>query len=502
MNIKTEKRLEALWYLAIFAFFYIWFSKIHPLIVYDLDDWTYLAYVRKATPIWGDWNPAKVFPEVVMPLVSTIILHTIVPLVGDYITGFTVGHALVVSGFITAYAWCLGGLIKRSFSLGRLNTAMVTFLFLLLHFLVFRTEDWKNTYLFFCEDLNCYYNYLIPALLNACIVMYMMNNPTMDRFLESSSYPLKGIFYVVIYLAIFSNLVDSGILAAYAGSCLLFNLLNHIKKFNFSRYIQKNKVSLVILIMWFVSAIFELSGGRASVTSSTGLLTRTKYSLLHLLRVLRGCNPLFWVTVAVIILLCAVCLLRSRCKDKDSKILIFTVTLILIAGAAITVYSNILCGMVNYNCIYRSEYLFAMFFYGFMIIMPALAYVIKKQPQITVILPLILLFLVAEINTNTQTFEDSLMSDYGASVCADISRDIIEQFLSADEAGLDEAIIYVPVHVSDPINDDNWPHSMVLVSRIGHTLYEQGILSRSIEFTYVADASVNERHHIPIPTAN
>ena len=151
MNIKTEKRLEALWYLAIFAFFYIWFSKIHPLIVYDLDDWTYLAYVRKATPIWGDWNPAKVFPEVVMPFVSTIILHTIVPLVGDYITGFTVGHALVVSGFITAYAWCMGSLIKRTFSHSRFTGALVSTFFLLLHFLVFRTEDFNNAYLFHCE---------------------------------------------------------------------------------------------------------------------------------------------------------------------------------------------------------------------------------------------------------------------------------------------------------------------------------------------------------------
>ncbi len=117
MNTKKDKLWETLWCAAVFAFFYVWFSKVHPLIVYDADDWTYIAYVRRATPIWGEWNPAKVFPEVLMPFFSTIILHTLVPLTGDYITGFTVGHALVVSGFITVYAWSLVALLRRSFSL-------------------------------------------------------------------------------------------------------------------------------------------------------------------------------------------------------------------------------------------------------------------------------------------------------------------------------------------------------------------------------------------------
>ena len=80
MKIKKDKYMEALWCLAVFAFFYIWFSRIHPLVVYDGDDWSYIAFARRATPVWGAWNPAKVFPEVLMPLFSNIILHKFVTL--------------------------------------------------------------------------------------------------------------------------------------------------------------------------------------------------------------------------------------------------------------------------------------------------------------------------------------------------------------------------------------------------------------------------------------
>lgn len=80
--------------------------------VYDADDWTYLAYVRSATPIWGDWNPAKVFPETVMPFFSTVAVYTLMPLLGDYILAQTVMHALVVSISITVYVFCFTELVK------------------------------------------------------------------------------------------------------------------------------------------------------------------------------------------------------------------------------------------------------------------------------------------------------------------------------------------------------------------------------------------------------
>lgn len=503
MNNKKEKYLEAVWYCAVFAFFYVWFSRIHPLIIYDADDWTYVAYVRKATPIWGDWNPAKVFPEVLMPFFSGIILHTLVPLVGDYMTGFTVGHALVVSGFITAYTWCLVTIIRRSFSLQRLSGLLIGTLFLIFHFLVFRSRDFDNGYLFHCEDLNCYYNYLLPALLNAMLLMWMMDRERFDGFLKNSHPVILGMFYLVLYLAIFSNLVTSGILAAYAGSMLLLNLLKVRKNFKLAAYIRHNSPWLITLGLWFVSAVFELSGGRASSAGSVSMtqqLLETGYYLKDIL--LSCCNPLFWVCVFIISVLALLQFLLTKEKAEDEAVLLQHLVSLLVAGAALGVYMLLLCAMVATSYIYRSEYLFPLFFYGFLITFLGLGYLLKKQPRIMVLLPLILVFLVSCINTNDRTFKESLMSDYPASVCADISRDILNQYISAEEAGLTEITISVPMHVADPETEDNWPHTLFLLPRISAALYEQGILSRPIHATFIADPAMNEQYGIPVPVTS
>ena len=501
MNTKKEKLLEAFWCLAVFAFFYIWFSKIHPLIIYDADDWTYIAYVRRATPIWGAWNPAKVFPEVLMPFFSNIILHTLVPLTGDYITGFAAGHALIVSGFITVYAYSLVALLRRSFSLSGLTGILTGTLFLVFHFLVFRTKEFDNSYLFRCLDLNCYYNYLLPALCNAILIMHMMANPRFEKFLAEADPAKIGIFYVLVYFAVFSNLVTSGMLAAFAGSHLLLNLLKNLKKFRLADYIRQNSVWLVILVMWFISAIYELTGGRASAAAAHSLLALLHDAAFRLKEVLFDCNPLFWFSVFVIIALAVLQFLLTRKKVEAEATILAHLIPLFIAGAALLFYMLALCAMVWTGNLYRSEYQFPLFFYGFLVVFLALGYLLKKQPRLMTVLPLLLVFLASDINTVGKTFSDSLMSNYGAEACANVSRDIINQYIEADKSGLSEVTIYIPQHVADPETTDNWPHSQVLIYRIGESLYEQGILSRPFSASFEIDPAMNQRYNIPIPIA-
>ena len=501
MNTKKEKLWEALWYIAIFAFFYIWFSKIHPLVVYDSDDWTYIAYARRATPIWGEWNPAKVFPEVLFPFFSNIFLYTLVPLTGDYITGFTVGHALVVSGFITVYAWALVALLRRSFSLSGMTGIFAGTLFLIFHFLVFRTQDSGNSYLFHCDDLNCYYNYLLPALLNAILILYMIGNSAFEKLLADAAPVKVGIIYILIYFAIFSNLTTSGMLASLAGSYLLLNLLKTFKKFKLMEYIKSNAHWLIILGMWCVSVIYEFSGGRATNAAAPLTLGNLRHTAYCLKEVLVGCNPLFWLSVFAIVILAALQFLLTKKKAEDEATLLNHLVPLFVAAAALLVYMLALCTIVWFGTIYRSEYQITLFFYGFLVVFLALGYLLKKQPKLMFLLPLLVIFLASDINTNEMTFEDSLMSDYGAQACADISRDIINQYVEADLAGLTETTIYVPMHVADPETEDNWPHTLVLLPRIGNALYKQGVLSHPISANFVIDPAVNQRHNIPIPTA-
>ena len=85
-------------------------------------------------------------------------------------------------------------------------------------------------------------------------------------------------------------------------------------------------------------------------------------------------------------------------------------------------------------------------------------------------------------------------------MCADISRDLIQQMQEADEAGLSEVVLRLPAYVADPENQDNWPHSLSLMERLPGTLYSHGLISRDIRVIPVADTAKNEQFHLPIPT--
>ena len=92
-----------IFYTAIFAFFIVFFTRIHPIAPYDGDDWFNIIIERTSYPSLEFWNPTKVFPERLEPFVATLAGYLVVPLVGDYITGLIWANAFVVAVFIIVY---------------------------------------------------------------------------------------------------------------------------------------------------------------------------------------------------------------------------------------------------------------------------------------------------------------------------------------------------------------------------------------------------------------
>ena len=496
---KRKHFLITIWYLSIFAFFCFWFTQILPLVVYDTDDWNYIGYVRSAHPIWGDWNPAKVFPEIIMPFFSSLGRYLLYPLSGDYIGALTITHAAVVSGFLTLYVWCLAGMLKRLFRISRLHTGLTVVFFLLLHFLFLRISDTDNSYLFNTGDLNCYYNYLIPGLLNASIVMLLIGNPVMDAFLRSGNWVLRGFFLLLLYLAIFSNLACSGILTAYAGSCILVSLWTHRKRFSPVLIIKENSWHLGILLAWFISAVYEMNGGRAQAAGNGGLLHNALDTFTAYSYVLTTSNRYFWYCVLGLCLAAGIVFFFSRKHGTGEASVRQWVPIWFFAVAALHVYTILLCASVWPEYIYRSEYLFAPLFYIILIAALALGYLFYKFPQLALAVPLVLLILISEVNTPGKTFREPNMSNYDGSVCADISRDILQQVLEADRQGLTELDLYIPKHVADLEQSDNWPHSLGQLQYISKSLYEQGMIHYPIILRGIPSEEFNERHHLPIP---
>ena len=494
--MAKEKLYRRLWYVSVFAFVFFWFTQIHPLTVYDADDWRYISYVRTALPLWNDWNPARVFPEVFMPLMSAVAVHILMPVLGDYLQALTVMHGLVVALFICLYMYCFLQMIKRVFSLSTWGNICASALFLIFHFLIFRNYDNSNVYMFFCWDLTCYYYYLIPSLLNASLVMSMMGRTGLKEQILAMPVEQKGLLAAVVYFAIFSNLPASGILAAYSGSVLLKELLRLLlRRENGKKFWKDQSIHIGILAVWLLSAIFELNGGRAGADymgTNVPLLQAIKEAAYAFSRLPSYCNPVFLGTAGVLCVLMAVIMVRKKeeCRHFAAEAMVS-----LIGLCAMLVYAVLLCAVVDLSYTRRMEYQFGFLFYLLLILTLAFSCVLEKLPRLYLVVPVLLCVLAGECNTLDKTFLESNQTNLDSRICNQISQDMIDCFIQADIAGETTVSLPLPMWYSS----DNWPHSTYIGDKIGDSLYEHGIISRRIKAIPRLTTDKNVEYGLALP---
>ena len=492
MKFKKENICRWAWYAAVFAFIYIWFTRVHPLVLFDADDWNYASYIRRAWPIWKDWNPSRVFPEIFMPFVCNLSVRLLYPATGDYLGAITAGTAFVIAVSVTVYVCSFDRLVHRLFRLSAPRSIAVSLVFVMFHFLAMRSFLAANQYLFYCWDLTCYYFYLIPSLLNASLVMWMSHHAWADGFRGGKQPLLMGVCLLLVYLAIFSNLPSSGILAAFAGCRTLLAMIRGFRKTTLNDFLRETGAYIGILLMWLVSAVFELSGGRAGSTSGT-MLENGLEVLKFLSHPTMYCGKVF-LLYSFVILASMVLILFFAKKRTEWDENMWSVTLeIAVCGAALLVYTVLMTAKVGYSFIYRSEYLFGLFFYLILLITTALAYITVKYPRVFTVMPIVMCLMASSLNTPWQTYKDSNIENTDAATCRRISNDLIEQVIQADTQGASTLDLYVPV--SD--KDGNWPHySGKQGIAISHTLFEHGVISREIEVTVIPTEEMNEKYSV------
>ena len=498
MNDQRMHRREKIWILAVFFFFVVWFTRIHPLTVYDADDWRYIAYVRTALPLWNDWNPARVFPEVFMPLMSAVAVHILMPVLGDYLQALTVMHGIVVALFIGLYMYCFLQMLRRVFSLSVWGNIYASALFLIFHFLIFRSYDNRNVYLFYCWDLTCYYYYLIPALLNASLVMSMMGRSGEKEYIRSMSVERQGLLAVAVYFAIFSNLPASGILAAYAGSVLLKDLLVQLlHRENWKKFWKDHDLHMGVLVVWLISAVFELSGGRAGADymgTQVPLLQAIKEAAYAFTRLPSYSNPAFLGTAGILSVLAAVLFVR---KKENRQPFAAEAAVSLIGFGAMLVYAVLLCAAVDLSYTRRMEYQFGFLFYLLLLLVLLFAYVLERLPRLYLVIPVLLCVLAGECNTLDKTYLESNQTNLDPQICNQITQDMIDAFLQADAAGESTVDLQLPVWESS----DNWPHSVYIGDKITDSLYEHGMISRKIKATPNLTVDKNLEYGLVLPGA-
>lgn len=484
-KVKTTPT-ELIWYLLVFGFFLVWFTRIHPLTVFDVDDWAYLYYPRRAVPLPTYWNPCRILPEILMPFCGSLAAHLIYPLIGDYLQAMTLTHGFVISLFLTLYIYSFTSMMRRLFHLSAAGTILSSALFLIAHFVFFRTGVVGNTYLFYCYDLTCYYYYMIPGALNASLVMWIIGNPRFSEFLSVCSPGKMGLFLFLLYLAVFSNLPDSGILACYAGTVVLLNDLKLLKsKSSLKVFFRENYFFLGVFCVWMFSAVLELCGGRAGsfTNSDMDLLSGLGFNAQRLATTIFRCR---WVWLAVSALIAG-----AAPEDQAFRTLL---QLGLVAFAAMTVYTLLLCTAVMNGSVNRAEYLFPLCFYSLLAVMLCFGYLLQKLPRTLYIVPIALCVLFCECNTIGVTYLESNYSNLSPAICNEITQDLIDEILLADEKGLSEITLEIPVTV----REGGWPlMPQFLGPRMTATLLEHGLLRREITVNTVPSMEANWRYSLP-----
>ncbi len=500
---KTRRSGELLFFLGVFLSLCFFYTAAHPLVLIDLDDWAYFSYSRLALPFPNFWNPSRVLPEVLMPacgtaaaLLSSLLLH-------DYVKAQVLVVAWVLSFFITVYVWAFCRLLRRRFSLGCGVSLLLGLVFLLLHFLIFRTADSGNVHLFYTVDVVCLYFYTIPALLCASLVMLSLADNLLDAAPAALSPLRQGFRLLVLYLALFSNLFGSVILAVYAGCELLGRLFTCIReRQNFGAFLKAQYRRLAVVLVWLLAVLLEALGGRAgvSLTNRAPLGLRVRAALGYLGQVLHGLNLLFLALVLAAALFALLLLLLHRRTADGFSPLPGLLGLSLACGALCTVFLVLLCAVVDPEYLSQPSANFAIFFYLILLSGLCAGYAFSRWKKLALLLPLAVLVLLSAVNTNTKTFADQNCIGVSGQTCMAINRDLIGQITRAEAAGEKEVTVYT----MDTDNDyDNWPHSTLhLVDTLARALWKHGVIRDPIHITLEPSEAFNETYGLRFPPSS
>lgn len=467
----------------IFIAMFVFFSQVHPIVLFDGDDWNVISDARVGLPKWHGWNPIKILPETLFPICGYFAAYVVCPIIGDYLTAFTVTAALIVSLFIAAYVVLFVTFAEKILGLDKLSANLFGAMFLLLHFAIYlqhNTQD--NLYLFHTTDADCYFNYVLPNLLNAALVLLVARVDVTKKFFDSATPNALALFFA-FYLAIFSNVLSSCVLAIYVFVELMFRVER--KKFNLRKFFTANRTLFMLLIFWLISLLFEANGGRAKSMaheeSYFALVIDTAAMTIHSLLFDNHGNALMIFSILTLPFMWR--------ADKNLWLLtkkfllclpLWTIYIILVAARAESTYSL------------RPDVQFGFFFFLFVIFLTSLGFWIKKFPRAAFILPILAFALFTWIFSGKRTLCPSTFNHVPEIICVQVSQHLIDQITAADRAGLNEVTITVPK--GDDI--DNYPFPMYMGKNISRTLHAHGMISRRIKVTIKPDMTLNERFNL------
>ena len=481
-----------LFFLAIFLYLYVFHTQIHPVYIFSGDDWTYMSRGREAIPSMKEWDPARIFPETVMPTVASFAVYFVKPIVGDYLLSLSVTYAGFLSLVVTVYVFSVYRLMKTLFALSDLQAGVVSTVYLFFHYYCFASLDAENLHLLYVYDLANVFYYMMPTLTN--LILLLLLQKAEQRGSRVFRNPLlKGLFFFFLYIALFSHLYCSYLLALYAFLYLIKDLMAGKRggaRFSLRGWARKNALYFVILAGFLISVFMEGGGTRAGnmpEKSSPFPLAETVTILFRRLYYVKKS----FLLVTVIIFVAAFCLHYREVRRGEAEDMLFEeLKQILVLNAAALflslLYIILLSTVSNPNYVKRMDVLFGPMFFLLTGVVSALSYILKKQSQVIAIIPLALFIGASTIwSIDGRTFR----GNENPKGWIALENYHIQQFVEADQAGAEK----VTLDLVD-IYEESW-----FGDRIAITLYKHGIVSRRMKVETHVEPELKERFHLRPP---
>jgi len=489
-NCNNEKSIKYTLFIFIFLVIAIFFMFIHPVTIISGDEWINLSSGRRTYPQWGAFNPIKVLPEVLFPLFGNIASSVVMPLGFTFLEAIAYLTAFLIAFLVVVFMHQFYLLLRKKAGFSAYTCVLLVIFYLLCLFGLFRTLNNNNSpYLLWEMNLTCYYHYIVPALINGALAIFILRRAGKLRRSFYDRPTESGFVIFAIYLCVYSNIFASVVLAVLCGVIMLFALIS--SGFKVIGTIKSFPFHTITLVMWTVSALFEMNGGRADRMAKDHLdisgTISAFYSLLKLM------DRAFFIILAVGILCGIVFLLRNKPFESiENKRYVFWSCLF--AGLITTIALILICAKASANYATRPVAMWGTFMYLIIAASIGIGYISEKFKSINYVAPIVLLCLVNKATDQSHSLRESHNGNVSFSVAYAVGQDMIEQVQNAVKYSRRTMTLHVP----KGDNNDNWPFPVTRGKAISETLKSNGLIPRNIDIKIQPDIDMNDKYGIPI----
>lgn len=498
--MKREKIAVLSVSIIIFILSFVYFALITPTVPFDGDDWRYIGAMRLPIPLWGAWNPTRVLPEVLMPICGYIAAFIIYPFSGNYIGAITTATALVISLFVVGMFYCFYLFMRKYLKLTWREALISQILFFLSFFLLYKNINQESYSMFWTGDLACDFYYLVPGLLNASVILIILQTSNFVITFSKLNNLKKGLFLVALYFAIFSNTQLNIILATVCFTKLVKIFWDMTRNRNILNYQawRKNWFYVVTLFLWLLTIVFDLNGARAQrVQGATqGTLKVRFFSTLnqiHQFVVLQ--NKLFLLT-SLILVLAAVIFGIVKKKSNILEAVIISIVSMLTS----LIYLLLAYMQAGGTYAARPDAMWAVSFFFLLAANIGLACLVKYLCVLRLgeVWPLVIVLLsLVAFNFNYQPLPPS-NAQVDSKTKVAVNNYIINQIVEADKSGKASVVVKVPQdqeNINRKMTETNWPHSYDMEKWLQNTLYIHHIIRSRIRIIFKPERKITTRFY-------